>query len=119
LAYRNTVRIRGGPAAVIGEVLHAGRRPVTAGANPGGKTVKSRRPESQKTCLTEKTESDGKGFRRTPVVRRNPFFISTQPERRRQMKKKSAVKSVIAYRKSCKAKGTGLSHYILMDRKAK
>jgi modified peptide precursor CbpA len=35
------------------------------------------------------------------------------------MKKKSAGKCVIAYRKSCKAKGTGLSHYILMDRKAK
>lgn len=28
-------------------------------------------------------------------------------------------KDVIAYRKSCKAKGTGLSHYILVDRKAK
>ena len=26
---------------------------------------------------------------------------------------------VIAYRKSCDAEGTGLSHYILMDRKAK
>ena len=29
------------------------------------------------------------------------------------------VKEVIAYRKSCKAEGTGLSHYILMDRKSK
>ena len=28
-------------------------------------------------------------------------------------------KDVIAYRKSCQAKGTGLSHYILMDKKAK
>jgi modified peptide precursor CbpA len=27
--------------------------------------------------------------------------------------------AVIAYRRSCKARGTGLSHYILMDRKAK
>ena len=33
------------------------------------------------------------------------------------MKKKT--KKVIAYRKTCKAKGTGLSHYILMDRKQK
>lgn len=33
--------------------------------------------------------------------------------------KKSSKKEVIAYRKSCKAMGTGLSHYILMDRKAK
>lgn len=35
------------------------------------------------------------------------------------MKEKNVKKEVIAYRKSCKAKGTGLSHYILMDRKAK
>lgn len=28
-------------------------------------------------------------------------------------------KTVIAYRKACKASGTGLSHYILMDKKAK
>jgi len=35
------------------------------------------------------------------------------------MKKKTAKKDVIAYRKSCRAKGTGLSHYILMDRKGK
>jgi modified peptide precursor CbpA len=33
--------------------------------------------------------------------------------------KKETKKSVVAYRKTCQAKGTGLSHYILMDRKAK
>ena len=32
---------------------------------------------------------------------------------------KKATKKVIAYRKACKAEGTGLSHYILMDRKTK
>jgi modified peptide precursor CbpA len=32
---------------------------------------------------------------------------------------KTAKKTVIACRKTCKAKGTGLSHYILMDKKAK
>ncbi len=32
---------------------------------------------------------------------------------------KKSTKKVIAYRKSCKAVGTGLSHYILMDKKAK
>jgi modified peptide precursor CbpA len=32
---------------------------------------------------------------------------------------KKSSKKVIAFRKSCTAKGTGLSHYILMDRKAK
>ncbi len=33
--------------------------------------------------------------------------------------KSKRSKKVIAYRKSCKAKGVGLSHYILMDKKAK
>ena len=28
-------------------------------------------------------------------------------------------KNVIAFRKKCPARGTGLSHYILMDRKTK
>lgn len=32
---------------------------------------------------------------------------------------KKAKKDVIAYRKKCKASGTGLSHYILIDNKAK
>ena len=34
-------------------------------------------------------------------------------------KKKTKEKDVIAYRKSCQAKGTGLSHYILVDKKDK
>lgn len=33
--------------------------------------------------------------------------------------KKTSQKKVIAYRKHCKAVGTGLSHYILMNRKSK
>ncbi len=33
------------------------------------------------------------------------------------MKKKE--KDIIAYRKGCKARGTGLSHYILMNGKEK
>jgi len=32
---------------------------------------------------------------------------------------KEKQKDVVAYRKSCKPKGTGLSHYILMDKKTK
>lgn len=31
--------------------------------------------------------------------------------------KKTEKKDVIAFRKACKASGTGLSHYILMDKK--
>lgn len=35
------------------------------------------------------------------------------------MTKKKESKKVIAERKSCRAEGTGLSHYILMDKKPK
>ncbi len=33
--------------------------------------------------------------------------------------KERAKKDVLSYRRSCEAKGTGLSHYILMDRKTR
>ena len=46
------------------------------------------------------------------------FTTLTRKEKRHEEAKK-AKKDVIAYRKTCQAKGTGLSHYILMDRKAK
>lgn len=35
------------------------------------------------------------------------------------MKNKKVKKDVIAYRKACKTNGTGLSHYILMDKRVK
>jgi modified peptide precursor CbpA len=35
----------------------------------------------------------------------------------KQEKTKLDKKDIIAYRKSCNAEGTGLSHYILMDNK--
>jgi modified peptide precursor CbpA len=34
---------------------------------------------------------------------------------KKECKKKKKEKKVVGYRKSCKAKGTGLSHYILVD----
>ena len=40
-------------------------------------------------------------------------------EKVKDVKKDGKKKEVIAHRKSCDASGTGLSHYILMDRKAK
>ena len=50
------------------------------------------------------------------------LFLLHKNERRMDMEtkqEKQAKEDVIAYRKGCKAEGTGLSHYILMDRKAK
>ena len=46
------------------------------------------------------------------------FFCFPHLKKGRDMKEQSK-KAVIAYRKTCPAKGTGLSHYILMGRKAK
>lgn len=34
-----------------------------------------------------------------------------------EKKIRKAKKTVIAYRKKCKANGTGLSHYVLLDKK--
>lgn len=49
------------------------------------------------------------------------LFVLVPHGKEKVMKKpaKKQKKDVIAYRKSCKATGTGLSHYILMDKKAK
>ncbi len=47
------------------------------------------------------------------------FFCCPDPVTKGSRMKRSPRKAVIAYRKSCKAKGTGLSHYILMDRKVR
>ncbi len=34
-----------------------------------------------------------------------------------EKKRRKVKKNVIAYRKKCKASGTGLSHYVLLDKK--
>ena len=47
------------------------------------------------------------------------FFRCFLDRWRGRTMKNRPKKTVIAYRKKCQAKGTGLSHYILMDRKAK
>ncbi|MFZ3092127.1 MAG: modified peptide precursor CbpA [Nitrospirota bacterium] len=39
--------------------------------------------------------------------------------KRKAVKKNKTGKDVISYRRACDVQGTGLSHYILMDRKEK
>lgn len=46
------------------------------------------------------------------------LFSRNETKMEGEMKKKEK-KQVIAERKSCRAEGTGLSHYILMDKKPK
>ena len=73
------------------------------------------------------TGSDGKGFRRKEeLLRAAPsagtfFFCRPNSRKEANVKRttKRKVKGVIAYRKSCDASGTGLSHYVLMDKKAR
>ncbi len=50
---------------------------------------------------------------------RSPFFVVSFGFQKGRKMKNQPKKTVIAYRKTCQAKGTGLSHYILMNRKAK
>jgi modified peptide precursor CbpA len=67
-------------------------------------------------------DSDEQQPPKMAAIRRNPFLLSTIFHTKGRMMKpqvKTTKKDVIAYRKSCQAKGTGLSHYILMDKKAK
>lgn len=61
----------------------------------------------------------GFGWRRASVE--TLFFVGgfLSQKGRKMQKTEKKEKDVIAYRKSCKALGTGLSHYILMDKKAK
>jgi modified peptide precursor CbpA len=58
-----------------------------------------------------------KGFGNRLVGAVEALFSFRQPKGREMKKPKK--KDVIAFRKRCNAKGTGLSHYILMDKKAK
>jgi modified peptide precursor CbpA len=64
-----------------------------------------------------------KGFDGPLVVCRGPFCLAGQTRKEHEMKKqdrsKKTQKDVIASRKRCKAEDTGLSHYILMDKKAR
>jgi modified peptide precursor CbpA len=72
------------------------------------------------------TESDGKRLRGIVRDPSEPFCCLVAQNKESIVKKivkkdapKKTAQPVIAYRKSCKATGTGLSHYILADRKAK
>jgi hypothetical protein len=115
----NTVRIRGGPAAVIGDgcLLRAKARSLSR-LTSGGRPQVSSRSESQKTC---RRRCDGdpmaKGTRMVGPSRARPvrvFLWDSQPDTTKEvaMTRKSAI---ISYRRRCRkvGQGTGLSHYIL------
>lgn len=55
-------------------------------------------------------------------VCRSPFRVygaGAEKFRKEMFMKKDKTPVVISFRKTCRAEGTGLSHYILMDRKGK
>ncbi len=111
------MKIRGGPAAVIGEAFEEGPgQPLSEHIRrEGPQKPTTREPEDllrrEKRILTVK----GFGGRSTSA---EALFLLFEAMKGTPMKK-SKKKDVIAFRKRCKAKGTGLSHYILMDRKGK
>lgn len=57
-----------------------------------------------------------KDFGASAWMFRSPFFVFGPTRKEFSMNK---GKKIVAFRKTCKATGTGLSHYILMDRKGK
>jgi len=75
---------------------------------------KVRRPAEYPKHWNLMEKDSGKPYRPAGVL----FLCrnNTTKEEGRAMSKKTQV---IAHRRSCKARGTGLSHYILMDKKAK
>ena len=59
---------------------------------------------------------------RKPLRPSEPFFcwvFAKGGSMQKGKKKPEKKKRVIASRKACDAKGTGLSHYVLMDKKGK
>jgi len=53
----------------------------------------------------------------TYYTRRKEEMKTIKKDKVKTTKGGSTKKDVIAFRKTCNARGTGLSHYILMDRK--
>ena len=122
------MKIRGGPAAVIGEeTLPRGQKvsdSVTRRDHPGGKAVRfSEDPRARRPVRGGVFRSpDGKGSRESSVLFSwLPFLFEKFVVH--NYKKGGIVmkKNIIAYRKRCKklGKNTGLSHYILLTPKAK
>ncbi len=124
---RNTVQIRGGPAAVIGDEgaqRFEGSNRSLSGTTPRGRPHLFRGSESQKTCWkTRSRVTDGKGspeqignhadWLRAFSLVRDRDAKTPGEQRRRTMQK---VKRIVSYRRRCRKLGdsTGLSHYILL-----
>ncbi len=85
----------------------------SAGRFPEANDPRARRP-AEAAIMRNLTV---KGFGGRYPSAETLFSLTRQEQKGMAMKKKT--RKVIAYRKTCKAKGTGLSHYILMDRKSK
>ena len=94
-------------------------RQATARDHPGGKAHDAgsiREPED----LQEK-KGEQKSMVKGSAERRSPFFIPIMQLQKGVIMKSSnkEKKKIIAIRKTCKTDGTGLSHYILMDKEVK
>ncbi len=103
-----------------------GDEPATGSGLPCREGVCNGRSESQKTCWIGFTKGEirWKGFRRG----RSPAdvlhcasekIVKKSPDRKPDQASNKPRPAVIAIRKTCDAEGTGLSHYVLMDKQVK
>lgn len=124
---RNTVKFRGGPAAVIGDVDSHGESQSLAGITSlgrrGSRTI--REPEDLLNVCHERRNPMEKGFGAvvcppivSPVASENAVnqIIENTTPATTVVETLVPRPDVIAIRKTCDAEGTGLSHYVLMDK---
>lgn len=120
------MKFRGGPAAVIGDTDHRGfskARPLAVFRREGVVLWLIRKPEDLLDMVHLGAKSDGKGFGdgdcaplpKAPINGSRPM-TKTEDVTKQQPKTRPAI---IATRKTCDAEGTGLSHYVLMDKQVK
>ena len=124
------MKFRGGPAAVIGDVGDKGaaqtRRRASHWWGPPrweGRLRRTIREPEDLLDLIHEDEIRWKGFRQALAAAdvlhcASEKIVKKSPPTPAEVSKKPRP-DVIAIRKTCDAEGTGLSHYVLMDKQVK
>ena len=120
------MKFRGGPAAVIGDVGDKAISQPLVGTTPPGRCHRTVDPRARRPAGSDSpgAKSDGKGFGQAlrladAPIRASEFMLKHLTETKQDGKQASSRPDVIAIRKTCDAEGTGLSHYVLMDKQVK
>ena len=124
------MKFRGGPAAVIGDVGDKARRrqgdePATGGDHPAGKASatddpRARRPAGSDSRGRDPMERISASLAPADVLHcASEKIVKTSTIPAAKKPRPQPRPDVIAIRKTCDAEGTGLSHYVLMDKQVK